>query len=492
MKIALGLFLATVFLSADAGSYGTGRTYPRRNQVGNIAEELTKRGFTTLVDLVTKAGLAETLSTQGPFTVFAPTNDAFAALDPNLVSFLVNNPEELKSVLLYHVVSGSFPARSLSNDLVADSVQGAPLRINLRSRPSGVTVNGVEVVKPDIKASNGIVHVVDQVLLAPQADIVDTLIGDDRFSTLVAAVTAAGLVDTLKGGPFTVFAPTNDAFAKLPPGTVDSLLQDVPALTEVLLRHVVPSTLYSRALVGNSFSTAGGDRAPIIFISMLLKEQDTLDRHQDTDTGVQISNLELLLKEQDTLDRHQDTDTGVQISNLECIFRSGDVTMKYSGKSDVHEAGVGISLQKEIAKSLMGFHAVSERVIMIKLKGKPFNYAIIQVSAPTSSSTEEEIGFIQKLKRLSFSKHPRRLWTWKSPDGRTKNQIDYIAISQMFRNAAVKVKSHPGADCDSDHVPVNWFSKKMENVNEEVEINELYENMKLVLVKTAGGTEEYS
>jgi len=73
------------------------------------------------------------------------------------------------------------------------------------------------------------------------------------------------------------------------------------------------------------------------------------------------------------------------------IFRSGDVTMKYSGKSDVHEAGVGISLQKEIAKSLMGFHAVSERVIMIKLKGKPFNYAIIQVSAPTSSSTEEEI-----------------------------------------------------------------------------------------------------
>jgi len=92
------------------------------------------------------------------------------------------------------------------------------------------------------------------------------------------------------------------------------------------------------------------------------------------------------------------------------IFRSGDVTMKYSGKSDVHEAGVGISLQKEVAKSLMGFHAVSERVIMIKLKGKPFNYAIIQVSAPTSSSTEEEIGFIQKLKRLSFSSVDRRKW----------------------------------------------------------------------------------
>nr|XP_027225421.1 uncharacterized protein LOC113817575 [Penaeus vannamei] len=195
----------------------------------------------------------------------------------------------LKSVLLYHVPCPELPRpQPQQTTWVADSVQGAPLRINLRSRPSGVTVNGVEVVKPDIKASNGIVHVVDQVLLAPQADIVDTLVGDDRFSTLVAAVTAAGLVDTLKGEtdaylpiyqmnlhlyfwtpckkvvrkrqPLHRLRPPNDAFAKLPPGTVDSLLQDVPALTEVLLRHVVPSTLYSRALVGNSFSTAGGDR----------------------------------------------------------------------------------------------------------------------------------------------------------------------------------------------------------------------------------------
>ncbi|XP_037789433.1 transforming growth factor-beta-induced protein ig-h3-like [Penaeus monodon] len=264
LKFVVALMLTTIFLSVDAGHYGMGRTNQKpRTRQGNLAEELTRRGFTTLVDLVTRAGLADTLSNQGPFTVFAPTNEAFKALDQNLVSYLLDNPEELKNVLLYHVVSGSVPSRSLSNDLVADSVQGSPLRINLRSRPSGVTVNGVDVIEADIKASNGIIHAVDQVLLAPQADIVGTLVGDDRFSTLVAAVTAAGLVDTLRGGPFTVFAPTNDAFAKLPPGTVDSLLGDIPALTEVLLRHVVPSTLYSRALLGNTYNTAGGDRLSV-------------------------------------------------------------------------------------------------------------------------------------------------------------------------------------------------------------------------------------
>ncbi|XP_042882499.1 periostin-like [Penaeus japonicus] len=260
LKIAVALFVTTLYVSVDAGHYSSGRGYqkPSRQQ-GNIAEELSKRGFSTLVDLVTKAGLADTLSNQGPFTVFAPTDEAFKALDPNLVNYLVSNTDELKNVLLYHVVPASVPSSSLSNDQVANSVQGAALRINLRSRPSGVTVNGVDVIKADIRASNGIIHAVDKVLLAPQSDIVGALAGDDRFSTLVAAVTAAGLADTLRAGPFTVFAPTNDAFAKLPAGTVDSLLNNIPALTEVLLRHVVPSTLYSRALLGNRYNTAGGD-----------------------------------------------------------------------------------------------------------------------------------------------------------------------------------------------------------------------------------------
>ncbi|XP_069975216.1 transforming growth factor-beta-induced protein ig-h3-like [Penaeus vannamei] len=231
---------------------------------GNLAEVLSGRGFSTLVDLVVKAGLADTVSNNGPFTVFAPTNDAFAALDPKLVNYLLQNPQVLKNVLLYHVLPGQVFSSSLEDDLVANSAQGRSVRVNLFANPAGVVVNGVDVIEADIPASNGVVHVVDKVLLPPKGTVVDTLLGDERFTTLVAAVTAAGLADTLASdGPFTVFAPTNDAFAKLPPGTVDSLLQDVPALQKVLLRHVVPSTLYSRALLGNSFSTASQDQLSV-------------------------------------------------------------------------------------------------------------------------------------------------------------------------------------------------------------------------------------
>merc|ERR1712106_548271 len=189
---------------------------------GNLAELLTAQGFTTLVDLVVKAGLADTVSNSGPFTIFAPTNEAFAALDPALVQTLVNNPNQLKSVLLYHVVSGEVYSSGLSNNLQATSVEGSKLRVNLyKNHHSGVaTVNGARIVKADVKASNGVVHVIDKVILAPGGDIVDILAGDARFSTLVSAVTKAGLVDTLKSaGPFTVFAPTNDAFNKVPSHT---------------------------------------------------------------------------------------------------------------------------------------------------------------------------------------------------------------------------------------------------------------------------------
>ena len=110
-------------------------------------------------------------------------------------------------------------------------------------------VAGVNVTATDIKASNGVIHVIDMVMLPPK-DIVDTAVADKRFSTLVKAVTAAGLVDTLKGaGPFTVFAPTDEAFAKLPAGTLDALLKDIPTLKNILLYHVVPGSVMAADVV---------------------------------------------------------------------------------------------------------------------------------------------------------------------------------------------------------------------------------------------------
>jgi len=234
-------------------------------QAGNIAEELTKAGATTLVDLVVKAGLAETLSTSGPFTVFAPDNDAFARLGDSVLATLGSDVELLKKVLLYHVVSGNIYSSAATNNAKLDSVQGAPILVNLYLKSDYydgfITINGKKVMKADMKADNGVIHCVSDVLFPiPEKDLVDTLVADERFSTLVAAVTAAGLVDTVReAGSLTIFAPTNDAFSKVPSDLLDALLADPEALKAVLLRHVLPGSLFSKGITWQEHKTAGGE-----------------------------------------------------------------------------------------------------------------------------------------------------------------------------------------------------------------------------------------
>jgi transforming growth factor-beta-induced protein len=210
--------------------------------------------FTTLVAAVTAAGLADTLKGEGPFTVFAPTDDAFAKLPAGTVESLLQpeNLEQLKNILLYHVVAGKVMAADVTELESAETVLGESAMIKLDM--GNVYINDAKVVLTDIETSNGVIHVIDTVLLPPadQLDIVDTAVADGRFTTLVAAVTAAGLVDTLKGeGPFTVFAPTDDAFAKLPAGTVENLLkqENLEALTNILLYHVVPGNVMAADVV---------------------------------------------------------------------------------------------------------------------------------------------------------------------------------------------------------------------------------------------------
>ena len=284
--------------------------------------------FTTLVELVQAAGLEETLRGEGPFTVFAPTDAAFAAVPAETLDALAADPAALESVLLYHVVPGRLIAALISDGKEVATAQGENV---LFSFADGVKkVNGATIVGKDIQAANGVIHVIDSVILPPSisgeapaadeaaaegeaaasdeataeastvmtdtvsaeateamtetvateateamtdtvsaeateamtetvateeaapeassdetmaamADIVDTAVAAGSFNTLVAAVQAAGLVDALKGeGPFTVFAPTDDAFAKLPQETIDALLADPTGdLTQILLYHVV-------------------------------------------------------------------------------------------------------------------------------------------------------------------------------------------------------------------------------------------------------------
>jgi transforming growth factor-beta-induced protein len=237
------------------------------NSIVDIAVEDGR--FTTLVAAVEAAGLAETLSGEGQFTVFAPTDDAFAALPEGTVESLLEDPEgALKDILLFHVLSQAVPAAEIVNYEGAETIQGE--NVSIAVIDGEVVLNdSAKVIIPDIAASNGIIHVIDAVILPPsmtetaaeeetaEAEMMDSksiaeiAMDDGRFSTLVAALDAAGLVDTLTGeGEYTVFAPTDEAFAKLPEGTVESLLEDPQGdLTDILLYHVVEGIVPAETVV---------------------------------------------------------------------------------------------------------------------------------------------------------------------------------------------------------------------------------------------------
>jgi transforming growth factor-beta-induced protein len=205
--------------------------------------------FTTLATALEAAGLVDTLKGPGPFTVFAPTDAAFAELPAGTLDSLLANPDQLRAVLTYHVVAGRVTAADVVKLHSATTVQGEDVAISTSG--SSVRINNATLTTADIMASNGVIHVIDTVILPPSmsaqaaapmatADIVDTAVAAGQFTTLATALEAAGLVDTLKGpGPFTVFAPTDDAFAKLPAGTLESLLANPDQLRTVLTYHVV-------------------------------------------------------------------------------------------------------------------------------------------------------------------------------------------------------------------------------------------------------------
>mgnify|MGYP000861752966 FL=1 len=218
--------------------------------------------FTTLVTAVEAAGLVETLKGEGPFTVFAPTDDAFAALPAGTLESLLlpENKQQLTDILLYHVVPGKVMAADVTGLTSATTVLGKDIAIKVDM--GNVYINEAKVIITDIETSNGVIHVIDAVILPPAEEaantIVDIAVADGRFTTLVAAVEAADLVETLSGeGPFTVFAPTDDAFAALPAGTLESLLlpENKQALTDILLYHVVPGKVMAADVTGLTSAT---------------------------------------------------------------------------------------------------------------------------------------------------------------------------------------------------------------------------------------------
>merc|ERR1712028_169701 len=199
---------------------------------------------------------------------FAPTNEAFAKLPPATLAHLLkpSNVKELDAILTYHVVSGVAAfSKDLTDGEKIKTVEDQSVVAHVSA--AGVMINDATVKTADIAASNGVVHIIDAVLIpkAPAGKtIVDLAVATSDLSTLVTALKAGGLVETLSGkGPFTVFAPTNEAFAKLPNATLAHLLDpaNVKELDAVLTYHVVAGVAaFSKDLTdGEKIKTVEGE-----------------------------------------------------------------------------------------------------------------------------------------------------------------------------------------------------------------------------------------
>lgn len=222
--------------------------------------------FKTLAAAIGAAKLNDALSGKGPFTVFAPTDEAFAKLPKGTLDTLLEpeNIKTLQGILSYHVVAGDVRAKDVVKLKGATSLGGQ--RIPILIDEEGVRVAGVKVVTTDIVCSNGVIHVLDSVMMPATKNIVATAVGAGQFTTLAKALTAAGLVDALSGdGPFTVFAPTDAAFAALPQGTLESLLrpENKQQLIGILKFHVVSGRAYSDGLKSGALVTLAGTKLPI-------------------------------------------------------------------------------------------------------------------------------------------------------------------------------------------------------------------------------------
>ena len=260
---SLGIVAATlaVLLVANAAfAQCCARSSKATKDIVDVAQSAGQ--FNTLVAAVKAAGLVEALKGEGPLTVFAPTDEAFAKLPAGTIESLLKpeNRSRLQAILTYHVVAGKLDAAHVVKSSSATTLNGQ--RIDFKTEGDTVMVDQARVVATDIMATNGIIHVIDSVILPSSDNIVQTASSAKIFETLLTAATKAGLAEALAGdGPFTVFAPTDEAFAKLPEGTIASLLrpENRAQLANILKYHVVQGRVYADAavLAGQADTLAG-------------------------------------------------------------------------------------------------------------------------------------------------------------------------------------------------------------------------------------------
>ncbi|MBI0445289.1 fasciclin domain-containing protein [Deinococcus sp. DB0503] len=283
--------------------------------------------FSTLRDLLSDAGLTESLASD-EYTIFAPTNEAFDALPEGTLATLEANPDLLKQVLSYHIVPGRVTAEQLASGTSLNALAGGALPLSMNG--STQMVGNAGVTETINTASNGTIYVINQVLLPPgltlpapestaetattettvttttetsgtaaattpaptpgaanNASLASLIASDPRFSTLAGLVQQAGLTETLGSGEYTIFAPTNEAFAKLAPADLSALSADPARLKQVLLYHVVPGRITGTALAGSPQLTSaqgaaltltrGGEPTRIMIGTAIIENGASLD-----------------------------------------------------------------------------------------------------------------------------------------------------------------------------------------------------------------------
>lgn len=257
----------------------------------SIVETAVKaKKFSTLIAAAKAAGLVETLQGKKSLTVFAPTDEAFDKLPKGTLESLLKpeNKQRLAEILTYHVLPGKIKAEQAIALDNATTVLGQ--RIKIESDLGRLTINESKVIQPNIECDNGIIHVIDSVLIPTDKTIPGIADQAGTFKTLLAAVTTAELAQTLGSeGPFTVFAPSDDAFSKLPVGTVENLLkpEQRKTLVSILTYHVIPGRVYAdEAIAAGSAKTLNGQPISI----QLTAEGIQINNSTVTAADIQASN----------------------------------------------------------------------------------------------------------------------------------------------------------------------------------------------------------
>ncbi len=288
-------FLATVFTGCDKDDNDPAPT--------TVVDALSNNGYSTLVSLATTANLGTTLTSDGPFTVFAPSNDAFTGVTAPTGAALAN-------LLTYHVIGGqgltAANVLSLSNgNLIKVTVANGD-SIFVKASAAGVFVNGVQVVNADLSSDNGIVHGINRILFPPTGNIVETAIATPGFDSLVKAVvqvSGAGVTGAdnianilATGNALTVFAPTNQAFAALfaNPAFPFRQISEIPnsTLRAVLLHHAVPARAFSNDLANGNITMANGSALTVAGVgtsNITLQGGETV--FNNTNAGIAATNI---------------------------------------------------------------------------------------------------------------------------------------------------------------------------------------------------------